>query len=190
MDGSEKIVYKVVRSRRNTFAVQVTDDGSVIVKAPLLSLDSQARRIVENKSNWIRRTRARILRNRSIAEKMGGKLSAEELGKLKSGARMLISERVEHYSRIIGVRYGKVTIRAQKSRWGSCSRLGNLNFNCLLMLAPPEVLDSVVVHELCHIKQMNHSPRFYDEVHKAFPEYDKWYTWLKNNGPVLMARLP
>ena len=67
MDESEKIVYKVVRSRRKTFAVQVTEDGSVIVKAPFLSTDLQARRIVEKKENWIRRTRARILRNRSIA---------------------------------------------------------------------------------------------------------------------------
>ena len=57
------------------------------------------------------------------------------------------------------------------------------------MLAPPEALDSVVVHELCHIKQMNHSPRFYDEVRKAFPEYDRWQRWLKNNGSALMARL-
>lgn len=190
MDESEKIVYKVVRSRRKTFAVQVTEDGSVIVKAPLLSSDLQVRRLVEKKENWIRRTRARILRNMSIAAKMGGKLSCEELRDLRAGARMLIPGRVEYYANIIGVRYGKVTIRAQKSRWGSCSCLGNLSFNCLLMLAPPEALDSVVVHELCHIKQMNHSPRFYDEVRKAFPEYDRWQRWLKNNGPVLMARLP
>lgn len=190
MDESEKIVYRIVRSRRKTFAVQVMDDGSVVVKAPLLSTDVQARRIVEKKANWIRRTRARILRNRSIAEKMGGKLSRDELGELRTGARKLIPERVEHYAEIIGVRYGKVTIRAQKSRWGSCSCCGNLSFNCLLMLAPPEVLDSVVVHELCHLKQMNHSPRFYDEVRKAFPEYDRWNRWLKNNGPALMARLP
>ena len=190
MDESEKIEYKIIRSRRKTFAVQVMEDGSVIVKAPLLSADIQARRLVEKKAKWIRRTRARIHRNRSIAEKMGGKLSSEELGELRSGARKLIPERVEHYAHIIGVRYGKVTIRAQKSRWGSCSCRGNLSFNCLLMLAPPEVLDSVVVHELCHIKQMNHSPRFYDEVRKAFPEYDRWNGWLRSNGSALMARLP
>ena len=65
----------------------------------------------------------------------------------------------------------------------------NLNFNCLLMLAPPEVIDSVVVHELCHRKEMNHSPRFYAEVYRVFPEYDKWNKWLKENGGSLLSRM-
>ena len=85
--------------------------------------------------------------------------------------------------------YGRITIRNQRTRWGSCSVKGNLNFNCLLMLTPPQVLDSVVVHELCHRKEMNHSPAFYEHVLRVFPEYRKWDKWLKENGAAIMARM-
>ena len=81
--------------------------------------------------------------------------------KLASKALDYIPGRVKYYADIIGVTYGKITIRNQKTRWGSCSSKGNLNFNCLLMLMPPEVIDYVVVHELCHRKQMNHSKAFW-----------------------------
>ena len=89
---------------------------------------------------------------------------------------------------MIGVTYKRITIRKQKSRWGSCSAKGNLNFNCLLMLTPPEVIDSVVVHELCHRKEMNHSQRFYEEVLRVFPEYKQWDRWLKKNGTAILLR--
>ena len=94
-----------------------------------------------------------------------------------------------NYAEKLGVSYGRITIRNQRSRWGSCSGKGNLNFNCLLMLAPPEVLDSVVVHELCHLRQMNHSERFYAEVLRVFPDYWRCHRWLKENGGALMQRM-
>ena len=89
----------------------------------------------------------------------------------------------------MGVDYGQITIRSQKTRWGSCSSKGNLNFNCLLLLAPPEVLDYVVVHELCHRKEMNHSPRFWAEVARVMPDYKVRRKWLKDNGNGLMQLL-
>ena len=82
-----------------------------------------------------------------------------------------------------------IRIHPMKTRWGSCSAEGNLNFNCLLMLTPREVLDSVIVHELCHRKHMNHSREFYREVRRVFPEYDKWHGWLRENGGALMRRV-
>ena len=118
------------------------------------------------------------------------KLTGEELRALKEKAARVIPARVAFFAPQIGVSCGRVTIRAQRTRWGSCGRNGNLNFNCLLMLAPPEVLDSVVVHELCHRREMNHSARFYAEVLRVFPEYRKHRQWLKENGEALMARLP
>ncbi len=85
--------------------------------------------------------------------------------------------------------YGRITLRCQKTRWGSCSAKKNLNFNILLMLTPAEVIDSVIVHELCHLVEMNHSPRFYKLVYAAYPEYDCFNRWLKDNGAAIMARV-
>ena len=86
-------------------------------------------------------------------------------------ARIVIPERVKYFAKIIGVTYGQITIRHQKTRWGSCSSSGNLNFNCMLMATSPELIDYVVVHELCHRKQMNHSPLFWKEVEEILPDY-------------------
>ena len=85
--------------------------------------------------------------------------------------------------------YGRITIRNQRSRWGSCSSQGNLNFNCLLMLSPPEVIDYVVAHELCHRKEMNHSPKFWAEVERVMPDYKQRQKWLKDNGTAIMTRI-
>ena len=104
-------------------------------------------------------------------------------------ALQIIPERVKYYAPLVGVNYGRITIRNQKTRWGSCSEQGNLNFNCLLVMMPMEVLDSVVVHELCHRKHMNHSKEFYAEVYKVFPQYDKWNKWLKENGSSFICRM-
>ena len=113
-------------------------------------------------------------------------MTLDKIKALADQALKIIPARVEYFARIIGVTYGNITIRNQKTRWGSCSSKGNLNFNCLLMLAPPEVLDYVVVHELCHRKQMNHSKEFWAEVEKAFPDYKKSIKWLKEEGSQIM----
>ena len=116
-------------------------------------------------------------------------LSRDEINELADMAMTVIPERVRYYAPLIGVTYGRITIRNQRSRWGSCSSKGNLNFNCLLMLAPPEVLDAVIVHELCHRKHMDHSDAFYAEVQRVMPSYKKWDTWLRIHGPALMRRM-
>ena len=104
-------------------------------------------------------------------------------------ARQTIPERVAHFAPLVGVTYGRITIRSQHTLWGSCSSKGNLNFNCLLMLTPPEVLDYVVVHELCHRKEMNHSARFWAEVGRVIPDYEIQRKWLRENGTALISRL-
>ena len=113
----------------------------------------------------------------------------DEIRELAEEALKDIPERVRHFAPIIGVTYGRITIRNQKSRWGSCSSKGNLNFNCLLMLAPPEHRDYVVVHELCHRKEMNHSKRFWSEVSSILPDYRKSIKWFDDNGGALMSRM-
>ena len=115
-----------------------------------------------------------------------GRLTMEEIRRLAQEAVRVIPERVAYYAPKVGVTYGRISIRHQKTKWGSCSSGGNLNFNCLLMLAPETVRDYVVVHELCHRKQMNHSEAFWAEVERVLPGYREARKWLKTHGQELM----
>ena len=100
---------------------------------------------------------------------------------LSARALERIRERVDHYAPLIGVRPGRIAIREQKTRWGSCSSKGNLNFNWKLIMAPKEVLDYVVIHELCHLHEFNHSPRFWALVQHQMPDYIAWKKWLDSH---------
>ena len=128
-------------------------------------------------------------RNKKEAAKDLPPLTEEDIRSLAEQAKALFPDRVAYFARLMGVTYGRITIRCQRTRWGSCSSKGNLNFNCLLMLVPRDVIDSVIVHELCHRKYMNHSAAFYAEVLRILPDYRARDRWLKKNGPALMARL-
>lgn len=112
-----------------------------------------------------------------------------EIHKLADLALKVISVKVKHYAGLMNVQYGRITIRNQKTRWGSCSSKGNLNFNCLLMLAPDEVVDYVVIHELCHLIEMNHSKAFWKQVEQMMPDYKKHRKWLKDHGNEIMERM-
>ncbi|MBO4878402.1 MAG: M48 family metallopeptidase [Ruminococcus sp.] len=182
-DITEKV--EIIRSSRKTLSIQISPDGRVIARAPQRMPQKEIFGFIQSKSGWIEK-HLKSMENNSKATP----LTAEELNELADRALEYIPERVRFYAPLVGVSYGGITIRNQKTRWGSCSSKGNLNFNCLLMLAPPEVIDSIVVHELCHRKEMNHSPRFYAEVLRVYPEYYKWNDWLKKNGATLLARMP
>ena len=179
--------YEVIRSRRKTLCVEIRQ-GRLVVHAPLRIPDAEIRRFLEKKRNWIETHLARAKAQEAAARSIP-RLSEGEIRLLAQRAAAVLPGRVSHYARLLGVTCGRITVRCQRTRWGSCSSKGNLNFNCLLMLCPPEVLDSVVVHELCHRKFMNHSADFYAEVLRVFPDYRQWDKWLKENGPVLLARL-
>ena len=179
--------FKIVRSKRKTIGLEIKGED-IIVRAPLEASVREIDAFVNSHRSWIEKRMAEIKEARRQAEEMRP-LTEDEIDELTEKAKKLIPERVAHYAPIIGVTYGKITIRNQKTRWGSCSARGNLNFNCLLMLTPPEVIDSVVVHELCHRKEMNHSAKFYGEVLKAYPDYRKWDRWLKENGRAILMRV-
>lgn len=100
-------------------------------------------------------------------------------------AKELITERLEFFSEKIGVKINTVRFKNQKTRWGSCSQKGNLNFNWKLVMAPMVIVDYVIVHELCHIKQMNHSPKFWLLVGAQMSDYKRMRKWLKDNGSKL-----
>ena len=91
-----------------------------------------------------------------------------------------IRERIDHYAPLIGREPHAVTIREQRTKWGSCSGRGNLNFNWKLIMAPPEALDYVVVHELCHLYEFNHSPKFWERVGTYMPDYAVWRDFLRS----------
>lgn len=174
--------YQLIRSRRRTVAIQIIRHG-VVVRAPLQMSAGEIVAFVKSKRGWIERA----LAAQAPALPM---LSADELKNLSRQAAQVLPARVAHYASLLQVSYGRITIRYQKTRWGSCSGKGNLNFNCLLMLAPPQVQDYVVVHELCHRLEMNHSPRFWALVEGVLPDYQKYRRWLKEEGRSLIARLP
>lgn len=181
--------YELIKSKRKTACIQIKADGRVIVRVPNRMPKKEIDRFISEKQDWIEMTRQEMLAKQ--AEKANQpKLTEKELKALTDQARMELTKCCEYYAPIIGVNYNRIAIRKQQTRWGSCSSKGNLNFNCLLMLAPEEVRDYVVVHELCHRKQMNHSPLFWALVENVLPNYKDLRKWLKQNGSDLMAKLP
>lgn len=179
----------VIRSNRKTMAIQVNTDLTVTVRAPMRASGKEIERILREKESWIQKSIKKVRERKASYETKGIEpLSGADMKRLAEQAKAYIPERTAYYAKQAGVNYGRITIRSQKTRWGSCSSKGNLNFNCLLMLTPPEVIDYVVVHELCHRKEMNHSRAFWEEVAKILPEYQKQVRWLKSEGGNIMRR--
>lgn len=175
--------YRIIRSRRKTIAIQIAPSGEVLVRCPNRMPTRNIDAFVESKRSWIEK---HLIKQSPPLPPF----SDSQLRALADQAKAVIPERVAYYAQKAGISYGRITIRCQHTRWGSCSSKGNLNFNCLLMLTPPEVLDYVVVHELCHRKELNHSQKFWAEVEQILPGYRVPRQWLKENGASLIARLP
>ena len=177
---------EIIRSERRTIAIEIKQDLRVIVRAPLEMRDREIYRFVAKKRLWIDKHLETAKAH--IAETVPA-LSGEELRALTDAALKDIPARVAKYAAVMGVTVGRITIRSQKSRWGSCSAKGNLNFNCLLMLCPEEIRDYVVVHELCHLKELNHAPAFWAQVERVLPGYKEQCQWLRENGSQIIGRL-
>ena len=178
----------ILLTKRKTLSLELKD-GGLLVRAPKRMSNREIHAFILSKKVWIEKHQ-KIIEERCELQKLYPPYTEDELKALVKKAKEIISAKVKHYAEIVGVSYGRITIRCQKTRWGSCSSKGNLNFNCLLMELPDEIIDSVVVHELCHRKHMNHSKAFYDEVESVFPEYKKCREWLKENGHIYLSRLP
>ena len=180
-----EIPYPLVRSSRKTISIMIKPTGEVEVRCPKRCSKREIDALVVSKEDWIRRHLETI-----AARPQSPILSPEELQNLAKQAAVELPERVRHFANIMGVSVGRVTIRSQRTRWGSCSAKGNLNFNCLLMLCPEVVRDYVVIHELCHRKHLDHSADFWAEVERHCPDYRIRRKWLKDNGAALISRLP
>ena len=116
------------------------------------------------------------------------KTAAPEILELKAKAKQELPAAVQKYAGLMGVTYNRITIRHQKTRWGSCTKTGNLNFNCLIMKMPDQVRDYVIIHELAHRKELNHSSKYWAIVAEYCPWYKQAKQWLKDNGQELMER--
>ena len=161
------------------------------VRAPRRCSRAVLDEFVAEKREWITRKQVELRERAALRqekEEEQPRLSEEEYQRYRELAGRVIARRAEEYARQMQVTYKRITIRDQKTRWGSCSVKGNLNFNWRLILAPAEVLDYVVVHELAHLKEMNHSGRFWKQVETVMPDFAKHRLWLKQNGDMLMGR--
>lgn len=178
----------ILRTKRKTLSIELKD-GGLLVRAPNRMSNREIQAFILSKKDWIEKHQ-KIIEERRELLKQYPPYTEDELKELAKKAKGIIPAKVKHYAEIIGVNYDRITIRCQKTRWGSCSSKGNLSFNCLLMELPDEIIDSVVVHELCHRKHMNHSKAFYDELERMFPEYKRCRKWIKENGSIYLSRLP
>lgn len=177
-----KMDYRVVFSQRKSIAVVVTEEAEILVKAPCGYSQKRIREFLTAHEEWIR---CRLAKMQEQKEELGPPLTEEEKQLYRKRAQKILPEKTAFYAEKLGVTFGKISIREQKTRWGSCSSKGNLNFNWRLMLAPDEVIDYVVVHELAHRKEMNHSKAFYQIVESVFPDYKNRQKWLKEQGFIL-----
>ena len=177
---------RLIRARRKTLSIRITQEGNLEIRAPLGMPKGEIEAFLKEKAQWIETHRAKVLAEYTQGQE--APLGEEEILTLAEQMRQRLPEKLNRHAASMGVTFGNVTIRCQQTRWGSCSSRGNLNFNCLLMLAPEEVLDYVVVHELAHRKQMNHSALFWQEVARECPDYKKPLRWLKDRGGALLSR--
>ena len=168
---NQTMTLRVIRSARKTIGLQVKEDGEVLLRIPNRLSARALQDFLNREQSWIwqkaEQMQSRIKQREATGATPVGQLSREELEKIKEK----IGSRVRYYSKIMGVTVGRITIRNQKTRWGSCSSKGNLNFNYQLYYLPEELLDYVVIHELAHRRHMNHSADFWAEVEKYCPDY-------------------
>ena len=187
-----QVSYTLKRSARRSLSFAISA-GELTVSAPYAMPVSEIEGFLFSKQNWILQ---KLQESRDTAEKLRKKEEANPLSDLqkerlearyREAAREVIEKRVATFHQLTGGEYTGISIRSQKTRWGSCSATGTLSFNWRLILAPPIILDYVVVHELCHLHHMDHSPAFWADVERVMPDYQIRRKWLKAHSAELSA---
>ena len=167
--------FEIVRTPRKTVAISVKE-GKVILRAPLLLTDKQGKKIIEAHREWIQK------KLKQSYERLANKpsFSESDIKALRKNARTYFIAETEKFSKIMNLKYGRITITGAKTRFGSCSSKGNISFSYWLMLYPERAREYVIVHELAHLLEMNHSKRFYSIVLEYLPDYKERRKLLKN----------
>ncbi len=166
------------REQRKTLSIKITREGSLLMKAPLTMREHEIERFIRQKRYWIYKQTKRVIeenQNRVYRSK-------EEVTALKRQAREVLTKKSDDYKEILHVNYTRIRIGDQKTRWGSCSSKGTISYNWRLILMPERIQNYVVVHELCHLLEMNHSPAFWKKVSEVLPDYQSSRKWLKEHG--------
>lgn len=182
----------VIKSNRRSVGFEVKPGGEINVRIPQRMAIKTVLPMIESKREWIYEAYLNQKDKVSVKaarenEKDDPRLKYLEQ-KYRKAAKRYIYERVEYYIKITGGSYHTLRIGDQKTRWGSCSSNGTLSFSWRLMLAPPKVLDYVVIHELCHLTYMDHSRDFWKKVESVDPDYKEHRKWLKENGNSLILK--
>ena len=170
--------YKLINTRRKTISLGVSEDGTITVRAPYRFPVKEADRFVEEHKDWIAVRLAEYEKIRALKPSY----TEKEKSDYKRKAKAVLEEKCRCFAERMGVSYGTVTVREQKTLWGSCSAKGNLSFNWKLVRMPEEIMDYLVVHELAHRVEMNHSPAFWAVVERELPDYKRRRDWLKKHG--------
>lgn len=162
-----KFQYTLIRSKRKTIAVQVDSDCNITVRAPLRMSQKEIDKFLAEKKTWLEKAVV------SQLEKAKNKkeYTDSDISELRKTAKEIIPQKVEYYSKIMGVKPTSVKINSAKKRYGSCSGKNSLNFSLFLMDKDERFIDYVVVHELAHIKHHNHSKDFYKFIAEFMPDY-------------------
>lgn len=177
--GLGEIRISVIRSARKSLGLEVRDANTVLARIPTRVSDRELKAFVENHRSWILEKTA-VMAEREENRKSTPAPPPELLSKTdRMKIQLKIGKRVRHYCETMGVTVGYVTVKKQKTRWGSCSAKGNVNFNYQLAFLPEELLDYVVIHELAHRHHMDHSRAFWAEVEKYCPDYRERRAALK-----------
>jgi predicted metal-dependent hydrolase len=175
----------VRRSRRaRRWTLSVPWGSPPLLTVPASMPDDEIDRVIAQHRDWIAHERAKQRPRLRLDPSFVSETDA------RRAARELVTMLAEEEADVLGVRWARIEIRDQRSRWGSCSTRGTLSFNWRLVLAPYEVLDYVVVHELCHLREPNHSRRFWKLVEARRPDWRLHRNWLHEHGPELLAFRP
>lgn len=176
---NNKITYTLSHSRRaRRMRLAVHSDGSVVVTTPFFVGESMVEKLIREKSQWLL---AKIKYFTQLPDRKIVRQTKADYEKHKEDARQLVFDRLEYYSQQYKFPFNRVSIRNQKTRWGSCSIKGNLNFNYKVLFLEKRVQDYIIVHELCHLKEFNHSRQFWNLVAQTIPGWKAIRRELKNN---------
>lgn len=183
-----ELPYTLIRSSRKSFSLSISPDCQITLRVPTRATAKEIEHLLIDKRIWI--ITRYLEAQKRLEERPVSELTDTQRTALKrryiAAAKEYFPKRAAYFVQFTGGSYNRITIRDQKTRWGSCSAKGTLSFNWRLMLAPPTILDYVVVHELCHLTHMDHSAAFWQKVADVYPDYRSARKWLKEHGQELV----